>query len=110
MLVQWQKEIQEEVGKAKYAISELLDWSVWQKRAKEFLTNEKITAVFAEDKAQRSESIDKNKKDFIAKFQEEIEQDKLSIGLVEYIFDQELKKQVTTEILNQEKKSRWQSF
>jgi len=109
-LVQWQKEIQEEVGKAKYTISELLDWSVWQERAKEFLTNEKITAVFAQDKAQRSESIDKNKKDFIAQFQEEIEQDKLSVGLVEHIFDQELKKQVTTEILNQEKRVDGRAF
>lgn len=98
-IVHWQKEIQKEVGKEKAAIPELLNWDAWQERAASYVTTDLVQGVFTADKVERGNYITSIKQAFTEKYAQEIEENKDPIGLVEHIFDQELKKKVTEQIL-----------
>jgi len=98
-IVQWQKEIQKEVGKVKKPIKELVDWSVWQKHASEYITDDIASSVFTQDKVERNNYIAEIKESFNKKYEQEITENSCPIALIEHIFDQELKKKVTAQIL-----------
>ncbi len=94
-LVAWQKEIVAEIGKEKEAENSDYDWAEWERRVNSFLTDDKVKQMYIADKVERSSYLSEIKKEFIDKYQDQITEDELSTKLLDYIFDQQLKKKLT---------------
>lgn len=93
-IVNWQKTIQQEVGKAKRQEDQSIDWNLWKSRADEFLTTERVKKSFVEDKASRNIVMDELKAEFIQYAQ----QFQLAADFDEhlvYVFDESFKQKVT---------------
>ena len=97
-IVQWQKNIQQEVGKTKQSSHDVIDWSVWENRVSSYLTEEHIATVFVQDKVERSNHITNIKESFISDHAQMVTNEGISSTLVDYIFDQVFKDKVTTAI------------
>ncbi len=93
--IQWQKEIQKAVGITKEDIEDSFNWDVWEKRAKEFFTNDKLKLVFKANKFERSEAVNKVRDEFFAIYKDEIESQEVVEGKVDYAFDSILKSMMT---------------
>jgi len=97
-LVKWQKEVQKEVGKPKQTLDASIDWTAWEDRAASYLNDAHINGVFVKDKVDRSEHINELKDSFNAHYEQFITEKGVSSALVNYIFEQELRKKVTVQI------------
>ena len=109
-LVKWQKEIQKEVGKPKQESDATVDWAAWEDRAALYLTDKHINGVFVKDKLERSEHIRELKDSFNTHYEQAITEKGVSPALVNYIFDQELRKKVTTQIFKRNERVDGRAF
>ena len=94
-IVAWQEEIRAAVGKEKGDVDHTIDWPVWEGRAAEFLTPERVAKTFVEDKHERSKHLDELVQLFIGyaqQFEQEIE---IPEKYLTYVFDQAYKKKFT---------------
>jgi polyribonucleotide nucleotidyltransferase len=94
-IVAWQLEIQREIGKEKKPINTALDWDVWEKRALDFLTEERAMRLFVEDKALRSQALDELNQLFIAHAHEVEPELEISDKYLMYILDHAIKIRIT---------------
>jgi len=109
-LVKWQKEIQKEIGKPKQKSNESVDWTVLEDRAASYITDEHVNGVFVKDKVERSVHIRELKDSFSAHYEQAITEEGVSPALVNYIFDQELRKKVTTQIFKRNERVDGRAF
>jgi len=94
----WQHEIIKEFNKPKEPAKSKLNWDLWQAKAKSFLTETKIKALFIHNKVVRGEAFSALKDTFFEEHLKEAEASEISQKFLDYMFDDVLKKQVTEEI------------
>ncbi|KKP35808.1 MAG: Polyribonucleotide nucleotidyltransferase [candidate division TM6 bacterium GW2011_GWF2_32_72] len=108
--VVWQKEIQKELGIVKDPVKNSFDWNLWKERAFKFLTEEKVQTVYVDDKVIRAERLAKLKEDFNELHRGEIEAEEGLFQVVDYIFEQALKVQMTDMIISSGKRTDGRSY
>ncbi len=96
--VQWQEEIQKEIGKAKESIPESFNWQEWTAKTNEFLVDERVSALNVADKVERSKAMSELKKAFYEALEEQAEEQGINRSYLDYMFDQVLKEKLTQKI------------
>ncbi|RTL05907.1 polyribonucleotide nucleotidyltransferase [Candidatus Dependentiae bacterium] len=94
-LVAWQESIVKECGKSKTPIEDVYQWNHWKNLVIDFLTNEKVTKAYIEDKIQRQLYFDALRTEFALLHVAEIEALRVPEGVIDYIFDSVFKEQLT---------------
>lgn len=87
-LVEWQKEIQKEVGQPKTEAEDVYNWKEWEERMDSFLTAEVIKSVNLPDKLQRNEQLDKIRVAFNELYKEQIGDSSETKKVIDFILDQ----------------------
>lgn len=93
--IAWQELIVREGGVKKDAPALAADWDVWEKRAREFLTRERVESVFKNNKIERSEALSHVQESFFAQHPGELEKGSDALNEIEYLFDAILKEKTT---------------
>ena len=88
--VEWQKEIQKEVGVEKKSPEDGFDWDLWTERSSKFFTEDVLKKLYVKDKQERNEQKDAIKEAFMTKYEKEIEESK-ELGKVKHVFNSEQK-------------------
>jgi len=108
--IEWQKEIQKEVGVQKEQLEDLYDWKGWEERTDQFLTDDRLKALFIFDKLERDQILAKLKEEFFAEVQPQIEQDGVHESVVNYVFEGVLKKKLTELVFKENKRVDGRAF
>lgn len=103
-LALWQSDIQKEVGIAKEQPSDALELGEWERKAVEFMTDDRVAGLYIADKVERSEYLSKLKKEFLEVNAESAAEADVSTRVLEYTFEQGLKKKVTESIFKENKR------
>lgn len=103
-IVEWQKEIQKEVGVAKSEISDQYNWKEWDNRIDSFLTEDLIKSVNIPDKVLRNEQLDKIRDAFVELYKEQIGDSEETKRVIAYILDQLMQLKFTELIFSQGKR------
>jgi polyribonucleotide nucleotidyltransferase len=99
--IAWQEKIQAESGVPKEKIVDPVDWNEWNKKFNEFLTPERVQSTFLADKVKRNTALDTIRDEFKKEHQQQIEEQEISDKIIEYIFDDILKKKITNLIFKE---------
>jgi polyribonucleotide nucleotidyltransferase len=102
--VAWQEQIQKEVGVAKEAVSEGLNWDLWNGKANAFLTKDALARLNIADKVERSKRLKELKETFIAESAAEIAEGVVTQKVLDYAFEQALNRNVTDFVIAQNKR------
>lgn len=94
-IVAWQKEVAAQVGKAKTVIADVYQWNSWKEKARIFLTDDRVTGAYIQDKVERGAYLAKLQLAFNEQYQAEIAAIAIPGSVVEYIFDLVLKDKLT---------------
>lgn len=109
-LVEWQKEIQAEVGIAKEQIADKYSWNEWQARMDSFLTEDLIKSVNLPDKLQRNEQLDKIREAFAQLYKEQIGDSDEIKRVIDFILDQTMQLKFTELIFTLNKRIDGRAF
>lgn len=96
--IEWQREIQQEIGKSKEIVPQEFNWEEWTEKTAEFLVDERIKALNVPDKVERGKAMSELKKAFYESFEEQAEEQAVSRAYLDYVFDQVLKEKLTERI------------
>ncbi len=96
--VAWQEEIAREVHVPKEAIEDLAQWNEWKEKIKSFLTLDKVSAIFMTDKIKRDETMEKLHDEMKKHFEAAATEEKMSMSVIDYIYDSVLKEKITSHI------------
>ncbi|MFA5074574.1 MAG: polyribonucleotide nucleotidyltransferase [Candidatus Babeliales bacterium] len=96
--VDWQLEIQKELGVKKGEITQTLDWSSWQEKVKKALPNNFAQKFFVLEKSKRGVAIEKLFSDLTENFKKEIQEEIVSKSILQFIFDLIVKKELADQI------------
>ncbi len=94
-IVEWQKEIQKEVGVAKEEINDPYNWKEWETRVDSFMTADLVKSVNIPDKVLRNEQLDKIRDAFTELYKEQINDSAETKKVIDYILDQTLQLKFT---------------
>ena len=103
-IVEWQLEIQKEVGVAKEEIKDSYNWKDWETRLDSFLTDDVIKSVNLPDKVLRNEQLDKIRDSFTELYKEQIGDSAETKKVIGYIVDQLMQVKFTELIFSQGKR------
>lgn len=103
-VVAWQNTIQHEVGVPKEAYALAYDFVTWQNRAEQYLTPECIKTINLPDKIERDAALKALRDGFIEENKTLLEESKTPESVAHYLFDEVLKKKVTTFIFAENKR------
>ena len=109
-IVDWQLEIQSQVGVAKRAITDPYGWALWKEKINTFLTVDRVENMFIEDKSERSEYLSSMKQAFNDAHEEHILGQKIPQGLLDYLFESVLKLELTDLIFKKQKRIDGRNF
>lgn len=98
-LVEWQKTIQREVGIEKQVIEDTYQWSNWEKRADEFLTQDRVQKTYIADKVERNKYLGEISQEFLTSHAPTIEESKVPTSVLDFILDHVLKEKITELII-----------
>ena len=109
--VAWQKEIIATYPQDKESCDFGINWNQWEDKTFEFLTDERVMALFNKEKADRTTVMNALREEFFTHFAADITAISEDLKPVfEYIFDQELKERVTEIICKQGKRIDGRSY
>jgi len=108
--VAWQLEIKKELKIEKTPVNDPYHWNHWESLVEKFLTHDRVESMYIADKVQRNEHLQKLKDEFIAQHTAEIEEQAIPDSVIDYIFDQILKTQITELIFKLQKRIDGRSF
>lgn len=108
--IAWQKQIAAEVGAAKEEIADKYNWNTWSTRINTFLTEDHVRNLYKENKVERNEYLSKMRVTFEQEFKAEIEEQKVSGKVIDYIFDDTLKTKITELIITLSKRVDGRAF
>lgn len=94
-IISWQDAIRKQIGKNKKSIEDVYNWSEWQSLIIQFLTEDRVKGSFIADKEERQTYLSELKKQFLSEHEALILEKKALLSVIEYIFDSELKEQLT---------------
>lgn len=93
--IAWQKKIAAEMGQPKETIEDKYQWSTWESRVTEFLTDENVRKVYKEDKIERNTYLEELRRAFEDQYKKELEEKEIPGTVIDYIFDDILKIKIT---------------
>lgn len=94
--VAWQEEIVREMKPIKEMPTPLVNWSLWEERAADFLTEDILQPLFhTRSKPERSAAIKELQTLFFEKYDTEILEKAEPKSMIDYIYDQKLQERVT---------------
>jgi len=93
--VAWQKSIAADLAKPKEEIADVYSWSTWESRVTEFLTEDHVRNLYKDDKVERNTYLKTLRAEFELKYSAEIIEKKIPGTVIDYIFDDILKKKIT---------------
>ncbi len=108
--VAWQEEIIASVAPVKELPALIIDWSVWEKRAYDFMSSERLKGIFGTTKVTRNEFIVALKEEFFAPYAEELASIEGSKKLADYIFEEQFETRMTELICEGGKRIDLRSF
>jgi polyribonucleotide nucleotidyltransferase len=108
--VAWQKMIAAEIGKPKEEIADPYNWAQWESRVQDFLTEEHTRNLYKDDKIERNTYLKALRAEFELKYKTEIEETKTPGSVIDYIFDDILKKKITELIFTMQKRVDGRAF
>jgi polyribonucleotide nucleotidyltransferase len=94
-IVAWQKEIQKEVGVPTQDVKDTFDWASWEQNVTNFLTADVLKKAYIEDTVERYAYLDTVRESFLAQYKESAEQAGVSVKMLDFVYDQILKKKLT---------------
>ncbi|HEV2917047.1 MAG TPA: polyribonucleotide nucleotidyltransferase [Candidatus Babeliales bacterium] len=109
-IVLWQKEIQKEFGVVKADIKDPYRIDEWLERANTYLTEEHITNIYIDKKAERNAYLQTLRDGFSEHYKAELEALNVPDKVVEYIFDEALNPRITNRIFEIKKRVDNRSF
>jgi len=92
--VQWQLDIQKEIGEKKVEIEDVIDWKVWEKNVVDALPDNYVASLFVDTKEERSSAMSNLRTLLTEKFSTEIKDGNITENLLMFIFDSLLKKEL----------------
>jgi len=92
--IAWQESIQKELGITKLEIQEIIDWDDWKDRIRTFLPEDFSEALFAQNKIDRGEKMERLKSSVFTHFSDELKAGNITISLLNYLFDSLMKESV----------------
>lgn len=93
--IAWQEEVQSHVGNPKEPIVDPINWKEWTEKFDSFLTEDRVKSTFVPDKVKRGKALDDLLEAFKLEHQLLIEEQKIPSKILEYVFDDILKKKIT---------------
>ncbi|HEX2977728.1 MAG TPA: polyribonucleotide nucleotidyltransferase [Candidatus Babeliales bacterium] len=93
--VAWQEEICREVGVMKESIADGIAWAEWKEQIEVFLTPDKVSACFIADKIKRDQVMSLLYDQAKAHFEPIAQEKKVSMAVVDYVYDNVLKEKIT---------------
>lgn len=108
--VEWQKDIQREVGVPKEEITLNFDFDEWEKRADSFLDDNILNSFFIGDKIAFNKHLEAVEQDFINQYTAELESNGELEKVVSYVWGMVLKRKLTHLVLSENKRLDGRSF
>lgn len=108
--VVWQEEVAKNFVTEKEQSAFDVNWDEWEKKSRDFLTNERLQTIFGKQKVERGDAIKKIKEDFFAHHEQDLSNAESSKSIVDYILDSQLKESLTAIICEQSKRVDGRSF
>jgi polyribonucleotide nucleotidyltransferase len=108
--IAWQKMIAAEIGNPKEEIADSYSWGDWESRVNDFLSEEDVRNLYKDDKIERGNYLKGLRAEFELKYQQDIEDKKTPGSVIDYIFDDILKKKITELIFLTQKRVDGRSF
>ncbi len=96
--INWQLEIQKELGVQKAEIIETLDWDSWKVKIKDAFPKNFEEGLFATKKLDRRTAMQKLRTDVLEKFKSEIESGEISKAYIQFLFDSVLKEAIPNHV------------
>jgi polyribonucleotide nucleotidyltransferase len=104
VIVNWQKEIQKELGVVKAPLKDSYGLALWSGRVDSFLTSEHITNLYKNKKSERNEYLQTLRDGFIEQHAQELKDAAVPNKVIDYIFDAALKPRITERIFELKKR------
>ena len=89
--IDWQLDIQKQLGIKKEEIEDEINWDLWKKKVKEALPKDFAEKLFVTSKLERNLVEEKLRSDLLDNFENEIKQEEISKSIIFYVFDSVLK-------------------
>jgi len=102
--VQWQLEIQKEIGKPKNEMVTSFDWADWKLKIKSVLPVNFTDRFFADNKIERGLAMSKLRSDIHVKFVKELESKLVTTTQIDYLFDEIIKSAMPDAIIAKNKR------
>jgi polyribonucleotide nucleotidyltransferase len=109
-IVAWQREIQKELGVVKRESKDTYSLDTWTNRVDSYLTDEHITNLYVDKKAERNTYLTSLRDNFIAQYAQEIKEANVPNKVIDYIFDASLKPRITERICEIKKRVDGRTF
>lgn len=90
--IDWQLEIQKDLGIKKIEKKTTIDWENWERQLKDFLRPELLEPLFIAGKKERNFVFDRLKKSVFGYFSDDLKSNRLSSAVLAFLFDAELKR------------------
>jgi len=91
MQVDWQLQIQKELGIKKVEQTDSFDWDSWKQKVKDFFPADFANTLFVEDKKERNLEMDRLRTDLLNNFSQDIDSGVVSKSIINFLFDSLLK-------------------
>jgi len=100
--IEWQMQIRKELGVVADERNsfEGVDWDNWKSQVNQFLTSDRVKALYVADKVTRKENLKKLKEEFSAQHEQEIIDSAIPEAILDYVFDLILKHKLTDLIID----------
>lgn len=109
-IVAWQNSVKEKIGKAKKAIEDPYNWDMWQEVVKSFLTQDRVSKAYIDDKVERNVYLAELRKQFFVEHETLILDHKAVPAVIDYIFDSVLKELLTNMVCSSKKRIDGRAF
>lgn len=97
-LIAWQKEVQQALNYQPTPVEDKYLFEQWKGEVNKFLTDERVQRVYVINKHERYDALKKIKEEFIAEYQQRIEESQVPASVIDYIIEDELQEKLSNMI------------
>lgn len=94
-LIAWQKEIQQELQYQATPVEDTYNFEQWKSEVGKFLNDDRVQTVNVVDKHARYDAVEKIKAEFVAEYQEKIDEAAAPLSVINYIIGDELQEKLS---------------
>ncbi len=103
-IVAWQREIAAACAVEKQVIADPYNWAFWETSVLEYLSGDHIKSLYTDKKADRTAYMQATKKAFYELHKQAIEDTKIPVNVLDYVFDAALEPLITERIFELKKR------